>query len=209
VLPPDGLRRAAIKKIHPNLTHWRLIEMRLLIHVGSATGVLMALVLLSGCSEPSVYPVKGQVMYNGKPMVGGGAISLIPPEGQAGKAAGGEIAADGTFFLSTYKEGDGSMPGEFRVVIHQTTEKEGENRGDGTKAGKATTTVAPADRIPLIYSDQDKSPLKLTVEKKNNSNIVLTLDPSLGEKPSPRTQRTLTSWDWFACLEPLHVDSHR
>src|SRR5687767_3070887 len=85
-----------------------------------------------GCSnEIPVYPVEGQVNFEGQPMAGGGSIALVPLTDQEGMAAGGEIAADGTYRLTTRSPGDGSMVGEFRVLINQVTEQEPENTEDG------------------------------------------------------------------------------
>ena len=81
--------------------------------------LLFVVLLTAGCGsgQVKVYPVKGKITYGGKPMVGGGAIALIPLGVQEGKTAGGHIAEDGTYSLTTYKDGDGSMPGEFRPVL--------------------------------------------------------------------------------------------
>src|SRR5436853_155011 len=91
--------------------------------------------LLSGCrpsGQVKTYPVKGTVKFEGKPMVGGGSISLIPLTEQPGKTAAGIIGPDGTYVLETYKAGDGSMAGEFRVAIFQETVKEGQAAPDGS-----------------------------------------------------------------------------
>jgi hypothetical protein len=123
-----------------------------------------ALLAAAGCdSEPKVYPVRGAVTFEGKPMRGGGSISFVPTAVRPGRTAGGEIAEDGTFELSTHKPGDGSMEGPFRVVIHQVTEVEPVKTRDGEKAAKAVRAVAPEDRIPTVYGDQQKSPLTATV----------------------------------------------
>jgi len=135
--------------------------------------VLIIAVLAAGCGSSdnvTVYPVKGKITFNGKPLVGTGAISLIPTGNQAGAAAGGEITEDGTYELTTYKPGDGSMPGEFRVVIHQVVFQEGANTEDGAATGSAAAPppVPEADRIPEIYSHPKNSPLTMKVEAKPN-----------------------------------------
>jgi hypothetical protein len=133
---------------------------------------LLAAVLASGCSSSGnikVYPVKGRVMFAGKPMVGGGSISFVPKNEQAGKTAGGIIQPDGTYVLGTYSEADGSMAGDFRVIITQQTVKEPEATPDGAPpTAAATTTVAPADRIPIVYANDRESPLTAKVEPKPN-----------------------------------------
>jgi hypothetical protein len=134
--------------------------------------VVVAVVLLTavGCGSNKVYPVKGMVKFEGQPLKGGGSISFVPLGKKEGKTAGGEIAQDGTYTLMTHKTGDGSMTGEFRVVITQVTEREPENTGDGEKrVGKPIEVVAKADRIPDIYADHYNSPLRATVEAKENA----------------------------------------
>jgi hypothetical protein len=134
---------------------------------------LLAAAIAAGCGSSdnvTVYPVKGKVNFNGKPMVGTGAISLIPTDNQAGAAAGGEIKEDGSYELMTYKPGDGSMPGNFRVVVHQVVFQEGQNTEDGAAPSSAGVPppVPVADRIPEIYSNPMNSPLTMKVEAKPN-----------------------------------------
>lgn len=133
----------------------------------------LALLLSSGCSSDfPVYPVRGKVMFEGKPMVGGGSISLVPLASMEGKTAGGEIAPDGTYTLSTYTDGDGSIVGEFRVVINQivVVEPKGTSSEEETLAAP-TSAVPEADRIPAIYSDPQNSPLRAKVEAKSPNEI--------------------------------------
>src|SRR5262245_50583435 len=140
--------------------------MRLFIQGARWVGASVALCALIGCGNSGVYPVKGKVTFEGKPMAGGGSIMFLPLGKQAGKQAGGTIDPDGTYTLTTNSPGDGSLPGEFRVVVVQVTEKEAERTPDG-KAPAKGWSLPPADRIPTVYGDQDRSPLKATVEAKN------------------------------------------
>jgi hypothetical protein len=134
--------------------------------------IAISIVLFAGCSpsgQVKVYPVKGRVMFEGKPMVGGGGITFVPTTEQAGKAPGGTINADGTYVLGTYAQDDGSMAGDFRVVIYQETAQEPQPTPDGAPpAAAAPATVAQADRIPAIYSNDRESPLTAKVEPKPN-----------------------------------------
>jgi hypothetical protein len=138
-------------------------------HCVAATAVV---VLLAGCSpsgQVKVYPVKGRVTYQGKPMVGGGAITFVPKSDQAGKAPGGTIKPDGTYELGTYTESDGAMAGEFRVIIFQQIAQEREAAPDGSApTATASLSVAPADQIPKVYSSDRDSPLAAKVEPKSN-----------------------------------------
>lgn len=142
---------------------------------------LMALVSLgcgSGDGNVLVYPVRGTVKFNDKPMVGGGSIAFIPKSSQAGKTAGGKVNEDGTYTLSTYGDGDGSMAGEFRVVITQIVEKEPEIVPDGSGIAPKPTVIVPVtDRIPAKYADYTASPLSAKVEPGIDNEINFTLEP--------------------------------
>jgi hypothetical protein len=132
---------------------------------------LSLILVLTGCSSDNpVYPVRGKVTFDGKPMVGGGSISLVPLSDQPGMAAGGLIGEDGSYILSTYGDGDGSMVGEFRVLIYQVTEQEPVRTEDGQRAAKPLSLPA-ADRIPVIYADPQNSPLRATVEARSANEI--------------------------------------
>lgn len=117
-----------------------------------------------------VYLVQGTVTFQGKPMVGGGSIAFVFTSSQAGKTAGGGIQSDGTYYLSTYADGDGSIPGGFRVVVAQIVDAEPEAAPDSDGTGgpepipAAEALVTRADRIPLVYSDHQNSPLTTPVE---------------------------------------------
>lgn len=80
--------------------------------------VLLLLPACVGCSgnsdELPTGQVYGKVTYEGKPLPAG-SVSFIPDG--PGKAAAGEIQADGTFVLTTYSEGDGATIGNHKVMI--------------------------------------------------------------------------------------------
>jgi hypothetical protein len=148
--------------------------------IGSA--FLVCAVLLTGCSNTNaVYPVKGKISFEGQPMMGGGSIALYPLSGQKGKMAGGIVAEDGSYVLTTNREGDGSMPGEFRVVITQQTEQEPEATPDGQAPAKAKS-VPQANRIPNVFSDPIHSPTKITVKPENNE---INIDLKRSDVPPP------------------------
>ncbi len=85
--------------------------------------ILLTLVLLGtvwGCGPgevklASLIPAKGKVTYKGQPLTQG--IIRFEPDGGFGRMATGKLQADGTFVLSTYKEGDGVVAGVHKVFI--------------------------------------------------------------------------------------------
>jgi hypothetical protein len=91
--------------------------------------LLASLLLLSGCDRsPATYPVKGKVTFKGtgQPLTRGTIVleSVAEPK----VLASGEIAADGTFELSS-NVGDGksgTTPGEYRVMIQEPYLETGE-----------------------------------------------------------------------------------
>lgn len=138
----------------------------------------VVLATLGGCGQRPVYPVQGKVMFDGKPMIGGGSISFVPLGDDDTRTAGGEIAADGSYSVGTYKPGDGAMASAFRIVIHQVTEQEPQQTEDGKAVARAGSSVPVEQRIPLLYGDNQKSPLKATVEARamNELNFDLKRD---------------------------------
>ncbi|MSR32422.1 MAG: hypothetical protein EXR99_13060 [Gemmataceae bacterium] len=74
------------------------------------------LALILGCGGPNLSLVQGKVTCDGQP-VAEGFIQFIPSEG---KAAQGEIKG-GNYSLTTYRNGDGALVGDHKVVIHATS----------------------------------------------------------------------------------------
>src|SRR5688572_17397354 len=65
-----------------------------------------------------VFPVKGSVFVNGK--AAEKALVIFHPLGDADPKAPrstGEVAADGSFTLSTYTSGDGAPAGDYAVTV--------------------------------------------------------------------------------------------
>jgi hypothetical protein len=90
--------------------------------------VLSLAAALVGCGPPGVQPVSGTVKFagGGMPMAEVTAIRFEPIEGTTAagqvKVAGGKIKPDGTYTLTTFKDGDGAYVGEYKVcfVINKT-----------------------------------------------------------------------------------------
>src|SRR5262249_40911904 len=79
--------------------------------------VLLAGLSLVGCGGSNLYPAQGKVTFkDGTPLTAGGVVF---ESGTPGAKAGarGDIQPDGTFQLSTFKEGDGALEGTYRVAV--------------------------------------------------------------------------------------------
>jgi hypothetical protein len=69
----------------------------------------------SGPPAGATIPVKGKVTYRGKPLTRG-TITFEPTD--AGRDANGAIQSDGSFTLTTFKDGDGAIPGTHKVKVN-------------------------------------------------------------------------------------------
>lgn len=125
------------------------------------------LVTSAGCKRsPRVVPVKGTVLYNGKPLPYG-AVMFQPDKGQA---AVGDLTADGTFTLSSYGANDGAVPGKHSVSVSCYEGHRPGKAGGGDSLGKLL--------IPLKYTRFGSSGLTVEVQDtagKEAQEIVLEL----------------------------------
>jgi hypothetical protein len=136
--------------------------------------LLASLVLTAGCSGSGTVKVKGIVTLDGQPL--SGATVTFEPVGQ-GHPAGGITAQDGVFRLTTYRTGDGALPGEYRVTVALPPEsthpqpkpadrfelmgRRGKSpQGKAKASQEAKKYPRPKSVIPLVYGDPKKTPLK-------------------------------------------------
>ncbi len=127
----------------------------------NASGLVLAICLF-GCGEketwlPQVsdpaYPVKGKVLLPGGRPLSAGRVEFYPVK-EPGLLAQGEIRADGSFELHTRQDGDGAVPGDYKVRILVPEKRE--------------------YRKLANYRDEDGSKLTATVKPESN-----TLNPFL------------------------------
>jgi hypothetical protein len=97
-------------------------------------------------TSASLIAVKGKVIYKNQPLSKG--VVQFEPDGY-GRAASGTLQSDGTFVMSTFKEGDGVVAGHHRVSIS----------GVDRKVAK--------DRAFVKYSSPNTSNLSADVSKDN------------------------------------------
>lgn len=103
---------------------------------------------------PGVIPVKGKVTYKGKPVAKGSVT--FEPDG-FGRDAHGKIESDGSFVLSTYKEGDGAVPGHHRIAVKDTGIKSPKDAFAKKYAGVSSSGLT---------ADVDEEHTEFTVELK-------------------------------------------
>jgi hypothetical protein len=127
-------------------------------------GLLCLAVLLAaaGCASDRLptAPVEGKVLYHGKPLEFGGV--LVQPT--SGPPARGTIQPDGTFRLSTYRDGDGAVLGQHAVQITCY-----DNQRPGGTLDTSKEPGVGKSLIPAKYARHDTSGERREVRQENNS----------------------------------------
>jgi hypothetical protein len=79
------------------------------------------LVVIPGCGGKDLFPVHGHVAYKDGSdisVLAGGWITFVPVDPEVTKvSAQGEIKEDGSFEMSTSRDGDGVAPGTYKVLV--------------------------------------------------------------------------------------------
>lgn len=83
--------------------------------------LILVLVWIVGCgaSAPTTVKVSGVVKFDGKPLTKG-RITFLPQAttgGELNRPATGTIDEAGHYELSTFKPGDGALPGKYQVAV--------------------------------------------------------------------------------------------
>ena len=128
----------------------------------------------SGKQLPTV-PVSGKLMVDGKP-TGNCSIIFTPltddsdPDKLLRKTASASVAADGSFTLRTYKDGDGAIPGKYTVTIASDP------------ANSVDMKPVPGVFAGDVEIKKDSSPLEVAL-KGNGSTVTGVGNPSSGVTP--------------------------
>lgn len=84
--------------------------------------VITLVMFVAGCGSdlPQTISLTGKVTFDGAAPPGPGIVYLLPSEAAEGfplRPATGDFGADGTYTVTTFKPGDGLMPGKYKVYI--------------------------------------------------------------------------------------------
>jgi len=123
--------------------------------VFALAGLLLLSVAGCGPNRPDTVPVSGQVLFAGEQPGGEGMVyftPLEPAEGFPRRPGRAAFGPDGQFVATTFEEGDGLMPGTYRVAFDCWD--------------KPPKPVGPPSRslVPPPYGEPSTSPLELEVE---------------------------------------------
>jgi hypothetical protein len=132
---------------------------------------LCPLLLLAGCTAqgptlPTAVEAKGKILLpDGRPLPGGRVT--LNPQAATEVEAFGDVNPDGTFALTTYKPGDGAVPGTYVVTVSPFNFR--------SKTGSPTKVAAVAAQLPPRYGDAATSDLKVTIQADGGNDLTLKL----------------------------------
>ena len=130
---------------------------------------------LSGCGrggpdQPDTVKVSGKVTFNGEPLTTG-QVAFVPENPQSGRPAFGMIDTTGAYVMSTFEDGDGLIPGRYRISVNAV--KEGDPDDFRTRGG---TRI-----LPNKYYDANKSELTADVEESGSQTFDFELSGQPGK----------------------------
>jgi hypothetical protein len=128
----------------------------------------------SGSARP-VFPVRGQVLLDGKPLAG--VQVAFHPVAAPGPDDGRPYArtdANGRFAVSTYGTGDGAPPGEYKISLHDLQNSGG---NDEVRGDEAPPKARKPSRIAAPYANPDTSGLRIRVSEGPNELEPFQLKP--------------------------------
>jgi len=129
--------------------------------------LIMGLCIAGGCggeARPNTIPVSGKVVWNAQPLTKG-TVAFVPTGTEQSFPASGEIDSKGNYRLTTFKAGDGVMPGEYRIAVTVMEGADAAAKKEGTRI------------LPEKYYRADKSGLTASIKAGDSAKTVdLTLD---------------------------------
>jgi hypothetical protein len=119
-----------------------------------------------GSTPPGTYPVIGTVRLSDGKVVEQGMVEFRLDAGEQRIIARGRIQSDGSFSLSTFRPGDGALPGRHQVIVQQMIIAEG-----------FANDHQHGPRISTRYTDYATSELQAVVEPIDSNRVNITLEP--------------------------------
>src|SRR5579859_1143365 len=97
----------------------------------------------AGCGGRGTVKVNGTVTLDGKPVVGA-LVSFVPRDLGSGRLANGRTDANGAFDLTTFRTGDGAVPGPYKITVTLTAED------PKTAVGKSPEEMSEQEKMALF-----------------------------------------------------------
>lgn len=126
-----------------------------------------------GCSGSPYHPVSGKVLFQGAPATGATVVfHPVTNDDLSAMRPSGQVAEDGSFFLTSEKSADGAAVGDYYVVVRWMVESsraaaQADAAGLGGSEGSESRAMM-VDKLGNRYSDPKTSGLKATVKAGKN-----------------------------------------
>ncbi|GAB6166671.1 hypothetical protein JCM19992_26710 [Thermostilla marina] len=144
------------------------------------TGACLAASLVgcnSGSSDlPETFPVSIKITYKGQP-VEGATVSLVP-QTPDGKGASGITDSSGTATVRTFTQGEGALPGTYKVTVIKTQSTAPEVTGENEEAYEEEmesegdeSAFEPKDLLPAKYKSAETTDLECTVSAEGDNRF--------------------------------------
>ena len=127
--------------------------------MATTLAITAALGVCTGCGEslPPTVRVHGKVTWKGEPL-SDGKVVFQPEEiaeGLPRRPATGDLGPDGTYELTTFRKGDGAVPGRYAVLVHSYI----------SQPTMSNPSAPYIWRIPDRYGDSKQTELSATVSR--------------------------------------------
>jgi hypothetical protein len=155
---------------------------RSVLVLSAITGTLLAALPGCGGGEFKTAPVTGKVTYQGQPVTAGSLTFAPVASGEkalAGRPGTGAVKSDGTYTLSTHKEGDGAVVGPHRVSYSPPPAENKTIEVDGSVQAVEPTEPQPYQGLA------PKQPQVDVAKGSNTIDIELIPSPTPGAGPAP------------------------
>lgn len=133
--------------------------------------LVVCCLFLAGCEavpehQKGTVPVKGSVTFSGTPVPGATVTFLAAKDGRSASAI---TDAVGRYALTTFRRGDGALPGDYNVIVLKFDAVVGGQTGN--KYVPAQEVPEPKNQLPARYAQPAKSGLKATVTTDAKANV--------------------------------------
>jgi len=144
---------------------------------GKYWAVLVAVVILAGCSGPAsdrppTYPLSGTVTYNGSPLADAN-LNFQLADGSGSSVA--KTDAQGKYTAQTFVSGDGARPGDYKVAVTKFEKAETDpnevpfDSEDYAPPSGDEETPPAKNLLPAKFADPSTSGLTASVSKGKNT----------------------------------------
>jgi hypothetical protein len=143
-------------------------------HIRIASILCLGLSIVLGCNSapenPATYPVTGKVTYQNQPVEG--ATVVLVAQSTDGRGAVGNTDAEGNFKVGTFGEGDGALPGSYKIKVFKyemiaEAPKDDDDVMTAEEEQAAYTGVEDIEEggnlLPLKYEDPNTSGFSVDV----------------------------------------------